>query len=305
MRRSEVMNIRDLKYLVALADQRHFGKAAETCFVSQLALSMQIRKLEKYLGIKILERTSRSVFLTDMGILLVEKARNILNQVEEMREIAKLASDPCSGELKIGIIPTLAPYLLPHVIPKLSATFPKLTIYLVEEQTASLIEKLKQGKLDGVILALPIAEKDFMTSTLFEEEFMLAMPSNHPLSKRKLIQQNELANENLLLLEDGHCLRKQALAVCNRMNAHESKSFRATSLETLRHMVASGIGITLMPKLACKSNDGVTYVAFNKPKPSRIIGILWRTSTAKETLLNDITDYIKKIIEKQKVLKAF
>ncbi len=298
------MNLRDLSYLVALADHRHFGKAAETCFVSQPALSMQIKKLERYLGVKLLERTNKSVLLTDIGMSLVERSRQILSQVEELRDIANLAKDPYSGELKIGIIPTLAPYLLPYIMQTLSSTFPKLTIYLVEEQTSSIVEKLKAGKLDATILALPIHGEGFITSSLFEEEFMLAVPNNHVFTKRKTIRQTELVNKHLLLLEDGHCLREQALAVCQNVKAHESKSFRATSLETLRHMVASGAGMTLIPKLACKANDGIAYLAFNQPRPLRVIGMLWRATSAKGKLLNDIAGVIKKTMGKQKILKT-
>ncbi len=297
------MNFRDLTYLVALADHRHFGKAAKVCFVSQPALSMQIKKLEKHLGIQLLERTNKSVTLTAAGITLAEKARLVLQQAEEMREIAKLAKDPYSGELKIGIFPTLAPYLLPHIIPELKKIFPKLSIYLIEEQSVSLTEKLNQGKLDTAILALPILNTKFKVHSLFEEEFMLATPAHHLLAKRKSINQSDLENKNLLLLEEGHCLREQALSLCFKVNAEETKSFRATSLETLRHMVATGIGITLMPKLACRTNDGIAYAPFTTPKPLRTIGMFWRKSTAKEKLLLDMAIHIKKIMAKQKLVK--
>lgn len=290
------MNVRDLKYLVALIDSRHFGKAAEACFVSQPALSMQIKKLEEDLGVQLLERTNKTVILTEIGATLGERARCVLNQVDEMREIAKLAKDPFSGELKLGIFPTLAPYLLPHIIPKLTKVLPKLSFYLIEEQTAFLIEKLKQGKLDAAILALPVIENGFTISPLFEEEFILAVPKIHPLAKRKAIKQSELENSNLLLLENGHCMRDQALALCSSIKANENQNFRATSLETLRHMVAAGIGITLMPKLACKTNDGIAYIPFNLPKPTRSIGIVWRTSTAKDAMLKEIVNHIKNIM---------
>ena len=297
------MNLRDLSYLVALVDHRHFGKAAEICFVSQPALSMQIKKLESYLGVQLLERTNKSVLLTEAGTRLAEKARQILTQVEELKETAKLAKDLYSGELRIGIIPTLAPYLLPHIMPSLTSAYPRLTIYLVEEQTHSIVKHLKEGRLDATILALPIIGDDFVTSPLFEEGFLLAVPKTHSLSKRKWIKQADLTNKNLLLLEDGHCLRDQALAVCQAVKARESKSFCATSLETLRHMVASGVGMTLIPKLACKVDDGIVYLEFKQPKPSRIIGMQWRRSSAKEKLLNDIADGIKKTLTRKKLLK--
>ncbi len=298
------MNIRDLKYLVALADHGHFGKAADACFVSQPALSMQIMKLEESLGIKLLERTNKSVLLTDHGIIIVERARHILNQIEEVREIAKSAKDPYSGELKIGVFPTLAPYLLPLIIPQLSKAYPNLTFYLIEEQTAVLIEQLKQGKLHAALLAHPVMEKSFKNTLLFEEEFLLAAPIAHPLAKLKSVKQKDLDNKNLLLLEEGHCMRDQALALCHRMQASENQNFRATSLETLRHMVSAGVGITLMPKLACSASDTISYVPFSASKPTRSIGIYWRATTAKGALLENITIKIKSILAKQKTMSV-
>ena|SRR3990167_6579590 len=292
------MNLRDLKYLIALDDHRNFRKAARSCFVSQPALSIQIKKLEQYLGVQLLERTNKSVMFTEIGKSLMKRARSIISQADEMQEIAKQSKDPYSGELKLGVIPTLAPYLLPHIIPKLSKIFPKLSIYLSEEQTLFLIEKLKQGKIDAAILALPIMEGGLVSFPLFQEEFMLAVSPLHSLAKRKKIRPNDLEGKNLLLLEEGHCLREQALAFCQSIHASETQSFKATSLETLRHMVASGIGITLIPRLACKSNDGITYIPFALPKPTRTIGMLFRASTAKETLLKDVISHIKKIVEK-------
>lgn len=296
------MNIKDLKYLVALADHGHFGKAAAVCFVSQPALSMQIMKLEESLGVKLLERTNKSVLLTDHGAIIVAHARRILSQVDEVKEIAKLAKDPFSGELKIGIFPTLAPYLLPLIIPKLSKAYPKLSFYLVEEQTAVLVEKLKQGKLDAAFLAAPIVERNFQHALLFEEEFLLAVAASHPLAKLKSIKPQHLDNKNLLLLEEGHCMRDQALAVCHRTHAVEMQNFRATSLETLRHMVSAGVGITLIPRLACHANDAVAYVPFHSPKPTRSIGFYWRTNTAKQLLVDNIVGEIKSLMRKQKAV---
>lgn len=298
------MNIRDLKYLVAIADHNHFGLAAEACFVTQPALSMQIKKLETHLGVQLIERTSKSARLTEVGKLMTEHARDILYRVETMKEYAKLANDPFSGELHLGVIPTLAPYLLPHIFPGLAKIFPNLTIFLVEDQTAYLLTKLKEGKLDAVLVGLPPTVKDFVSSPLFEEEFLLATPPNHPLSKRKSIRISDLENKVLLLLEDGHCMRDLALELCYRAKATESKGFRATSLETLRHMVASNAGITLMPKLASKPNDGIAYVPFNADKPSRIIGIIWRPSSPRKILLEKMTEKIRKLLLKQKSVRV-
>ena len=298
------MNIRDLTYLVAIADHCHFGMAAEACFVSQPALSMQIKKLENLLGVQLIERTSKAALLTDVGKLITEQARDILCRVATLKEIAKQANDPYSGELHLGVIPTLAPYLLPHIIPGLTKLFPKLTIYLLEEQTETLISKLKQGKLDGALLGLPLADGDFVAAALFEEEFMLATPSNHALAKRKIVKLSDLENKVLLLLEDGHCMRDLALELCYRAKATEVKSFQATSIETLRHMVASKAGMTLMPKLAYQSNDGVCYLPFSSPKPARIIGMMWRSSSAKKIVLENVVQQIRKMMAKQKAVKV-
>lgn len=294
------MNLRDLQYLVALLDHGHFGRAADICFVSQPALSMQIKKLEQDLGVQLIERTNKTVLFTDIGVSIAERARHILHQVNEMRDLAQLSQDPDQVELKIGIIPTLAPYLLPHIIPKISTAFPKASIFLVEEQTSRLLEKLTIGKIDAALLALPVGESTLVSTPLFEEEFILGVPPSHPLAKKKLIHPNMLDNKNLLLLEDGHCLRDQALAFCQAIHATESKNFQATSLETLRHMVASGIGITLIPKLACKTNDGITYIPFSPPKPSRTIGLCWRNATAKASALQNIANLIKNIMKQYK-----
>lgn len=297
------MNIRDLKYLVSLVEHQHFGKAAEACFVSQPALSMQIQKLEEVLGIKLLERTNKSVLFTEDGLVISERARDILNQVEEIHEFAKLAKDPYSGELKIGIFPTLAPYLLPLIIPTLSIKFPKLSFYLIEEKTSQLIEKLKAGKLHAAFLALPITEKNITTTPLFDEEFLLAVPGNHSLAKLKTVKQNDLNSKTLLLLEEGHCMREQALALCQKLKANETQDFRATSIETLRHMVAAGVGMTLMPKLACDTNKNISYVPFSMPKPVRSICLAWRDTSVKYQLLEEISEQIKNILSKQKMVK--
>lgn len=292
------MNIRELKYLVALSEQRHFGKAAEVCFVSQPALSMQIKKLENYLGVQLIERTNKSVLLTDIGEAIAERSRNILNQILELHDTAKLFKDHHRGELKMGIIPTLAPYLLPNIIPTLTKSFSKLTLYLAEEQTGCLIEKLRQGKLDTIILAPPVDAPEFKTSRLFQEEFMLAAPKNHPLAKRKKVSQSELTNIKLLLLEDGHGMWEDSFDFYQMNKTPDFNNFRATSLETLRHMVATGVGVTLIPKLACKPNNCIAYVPFTTPKPLRTVGMVWRASTAKKNLLEDIGMIIKKIMAK-------
>jgi LysR family hydrogen peroxide-inducible transcriptional activator len=290
------MNLRDLKYLVALAEHRHFRKASEACFVSQPALSMQIKKLEEHLGVQLLERTNKSVLLTEIGVTLSARARTILVHADEMHKIAQSAKDPYSGELKLGIFPTLASYLLPHIMPKISAMFPKIAFYLIEEKTDILVESLKCGKLDAAILALPLSEPDFLPIPLFEEDFLLAVSPAHPFAKRKTIDPLNLKDQSLLLLDEGHCMRGQTLNVCANVRAIENKCFRATSLETLRHIVATGLGITLMPALAMKPKDIVSYIAFQMPKPVRTIGFCVRTTTAKKILFTELVMHIKKAL---------
>ncbi len=248
-----------------------------------------------------MERTSQAFMLTAPGAIITERARKILTQIEEMREMARLTKDPYSGDFKIGIFPTLAPYLLPHIIPQLKKTFPKITLYLIEEKTPLLLEKLEQGQLDTAILAIPTSQNNFSVTPLFEEEFMLAVRIQHPFAKRKAIKQIDLANKSLLLLDEGHCLREQALALCNRVHAEETKDFRATSLETLRHMVAANVGMTLMPKLACKPCKDVCYITFNSPKPIRTTGMVWRHSSAKKILLEEVANNIKKSVSSKKI----
>ncbi len=291
------MNIRDLEYLLSVAELGHFGKAADACFVSQPALSMQIKKLEENLGVKLLERTHKSVLLTDHGVKIAKQARQILDLTKDIKDVAKSAKDPFGGEIRIGIFPTLAPYFLPVIIPKLSKTYPKLSFYLIEEKTATLIEQLQNGKLDAAFLAFPVIEKNFRSALLFEEEFLLATPKKHPLAKLKYVGQNDLKNEELLLLNEGHCMRDQALAVCNRIKIHENQNFRATSLETLRHMISAGVGITLMPKLACTESTTISYIPFSTPKSIRSIGLFWRVSLAKQVLLKHIVNEIKLIFK--------
>lgn len=293
------MNIRDLTYLVSLMEHRHFGKAAAACYVSQPALSMQIKKLEEYLGVQLLERTNKSVMLTAVGAELGERAQQILQQVDEMRAIAQSAADPYSGELRLGIFPTLAPYLLPHIMPALTQQFPRLSLLLREEQTSYLLDKLRHGKIDAAILALPVEESGFVSESLFSEEFLLAVSKEHKFSSLKSIDQKQLADEQLLLLEEGHCLREQALSFCYRLQAKENQNFRATSLETLRHMVAAGVGMTLMPKYACRKNDEIVYVPFKSPQPQRQIGMVWRNAAAKQQVLKEISAQISGIMLKE------
>jgi LysR family hydrogen peroxide-inducible transcriptional activator len=288
------MNLRDLKYLVAVAEYRHFGRAAEACFVSQPALSMQISKLESSLGVQLFERTNKQVFLTPVGREIAARARRVLQEAEEIRTIAKTHSDPCSGELKLGAFPTLAPYLFPLVVPQISKAMPKLKLFLVEDKTEILLQKLRSGQIDAALLALPIESDGLESVELFTDPFYLAVPPRHQFAEKKTISMDEIAGERLLLLEEGHCLRAQALEVCSMMGASEQQDFRATSLETLRQMVASGLGLTLMPEIALRDNDTIKAVPFKTPAPTRTIGLFWRSSSARIECLSKIVGICRK-----------
>ena len=279
------MNLRDLHYLVALAELRHFGRAAEACFVSQPTLSTQIKKLEEELGVTLVERTPRKVLLTDVGREIVARARDVLNDVEQIKGIARRTLDPEAGTVRLGIFPTLAPYLLPHMVPLLHARFPRLELLLVEEKTEEVLHRLREGRLDAGVVALPVHDDSLHAEFLFEEPFVLAVPQAHALARRTSLKLSDLGEQSLLLLEDGHCLREQALDVCRLSGAHEKTGFRATSLETLRQMVAAEVGITLLPTLAVQppvaQAPNVRLIEFRGPHPpSRRIAMLWRKSSA-------------------------
>lgn len=290
------MNLRDLQYLVALADHRHFGRAAEASFVSQPTLSTQIRKIEDELGVTLVERTPRRVLLTPVGHEIVARARNALHEVEAIRTLARRTRDPEAVTVRLGIFPTLGPYLLPHVVPPIRKRFPRLELLLVEEKTEVLLQQLREGRLDACVLALPVHDDQLHQHFLFEEPFVLAVPGGHPLARRQRLQLEDLAEQRLLLLEDGHCLRDQALAVCKLSGAGEVTGFRATSLETLRQMVAAEVGVTLLPTLAVKppvaTSTDIRLIEFKGHAPSRRIAMVWRKSSALAAVLEQLAKVI-------------
>ncbi|MEO6104539.1 MAG: DNA-binding transcriptional regulator OxyR [Pseudoxanthomonas sp.] len=287
------MNLRDLKYLLALADHKHFGRAAAACFVSQPTLSTQIKKLEEELGVSLVERAPRKVMLTPAGRDAAERARRIVAEVEQMKEGARRSQDPEAGTVRLGMFPTLGPYLLPHVIPRIRERFPNLELLLVEEKSDVLLSRLHEGKLDAALLALPVQDEQLHSEFLFEEPFVLAVPESHPLAKRDSLSLAELNDQKLLLLEDGHCLREQALEVCRLSGANEKSEFRATSLETLRQMVAANVGITLLPTLAIKPpvarSQNIHLLGFSDSHPSRRIAMLWRRTSAMHGFLLELS----------------
>ncbi len=284
------MNLRDLKYLVTTAKEGHFARAAQKSFVSQPTLSMQIKKLEDELGVQIFERANKKFLITPIGKELIKRAEIILRVAEEMKILAKNSIDPFSGELSIGAFPTLAPYFLPKIVKTISKNFPKITLLLIEEKTEKLIEKLKEGEIDAAFIAMPISGNEFESVKIFEEEFLLAVPDNHPFARKKIIKQKELEGVKLILLEDGHCLRDQALAVCARIGAGE-QTFKATSLETLKQMIIAGSGITLIPQIAAKKEEGIAYVKIEKA-PRRLIGLYFRKSSPKAKLIKELVSII-------------
>ncbi|WP_454916858.1 DNA-binding transcriptional regulator OxyR [Xanthobacter sediminis] len=295
------MTLRELQYLIALADHRSFRRAADACLVSQPTLSMQIRKLEDELGVPLVERAPRKVMLTPAGRDAVERARRILSEVDQMMEAARRSRSAEGGTLKLGVFPTLGPYLLPHVVPMIRARFPQLELQLFEEKSADLVARLNAGTLDAAFLALPVHDHHLTAEFLFEEPFLLAVPGDHPLAKRRSLNLDELGRHNLMLLEDGHCLREQALEVCQLSGAREKSEFRATSLETLRQMVAAGAGITLLPMLATTGQphraDNIHLLDFADSHPSRQIGLLWRKTSAMAALLKQVADICRKLPE--------
>jgi LysR family transcriptional regulator, hydrogen peroxide-inducible genes activator len=294
------MNLKDLKYLVALADTGHFGRAAERTFVSQPTLSAQLKKLEEYLGVKLVERHPKHVQLTDVGKQIVARARRMLNEGDEIIALARHNTDPLAGKLKVALIPTIGPYLLPRVMQKLRKALPQLGLMLYEYQTEELLRRLKDGELDLGIAALPVEQDGLETRELYKEEFTVALPNSNPLAQKTSIRISDLKGQTLLLLEDGHCLRDQALEVCSRVDIREAEDFRATSLETLRHMVVAGLGVTLMPELAVESpfgsQRGLTIRQFTKPAPTRTVGAVWRKSSTRVEAIGGVCDVIDGVI---------
>jgi LysR family hydrogen peroxide-inducible transcriptional activator len=296
-----MIKIRELEYLDAIERFKHFGKAAEACHVSQPTLSGQIIKLEEQLGVTLIERHRRNIMLTPAGNQLLAKARKVLNAAHDLEVTAKTLGDPLSGEMHLGLIPTLAPYLLPHIMPDLIAGLPRMEFFLHEEQTSDLVRALDQGHLDALILPWLDDMKDFDAYDLFDEPFVLAVNRKHTLAKKKLVKLEDLKGCHVLTLEDGHCLRNQALGFCFSAGADEDKRFQATSLETLRYMIAAGVGITLLPKLSVmeqRENSDIVYIPFQQPQPSRRIVLLVRQNYTRVETVREIVSLVRGNIKK-------
>lgn len=288
------MNIRDLHYIILIDKYKHFAKAAEVANVSQPALSMQVNKLEAELNIKIFERNNKKVITTDIGYKIIEQAKSILHKVDNIKEIAKYSANHLSGEIKLGAFPTLAPYLFPIILPELALQFPKLQFFLKEEKTENLINHLVEGKLDIAFLALPVIADIFFTEKLFRDRFYLAVAKTNKLAMRKTVQKTDLDLTKILLLEEGHCLRDQALEFCPLVN-NTKHDFSGSSLETLRQMVAVDAGVTFIPEIALDKNAKLKYLSFTDINPYRDIAICYRKGSAKLALLEEINKIIKEL----------
>ena len=284
------MTLTELKYIVAVARERHFGKAAEACFVSQPTLSVAVKKLEEELELKLFERSANEVTVTPLGEEVVRQAQSVLEQAANIREIAKRGKDPLAGALRLGVIYTIAPYLLPELVRNVIARTPQMPLMLQENFTVKLLEMLRTGELDCAILAEPFPDTGLAMAPLYDEPFMVAVPSAHPLAARTAISSEELKRETMLLLGTGHCFRDHVLEVCPEFARFASdaegirKSFEGSSLETIRYMVASGMGVTVVPQLSVRAferssgSDHVRYIRFTSPAPSRRVVLAWRRS---------------------------
>ncbi len=280
------ITLRQLEYLTTLAELRSFHRAAEACHVSQPALSTQIRKLENQLGVDLFERNQRMVMVTSAGEEMVRRAHSLLNGTNDLVEAARSLSLPMSGTLRLGVIPTIAPYFLPRVLPQLHDMYPDLRLLLYEEKTDVLVRLLNEGKLDLALLALGVELGDLETVALFDDPFVLAVPEHHRLGSKKMVREADLFDEEVLLLEDGHCLRDQVWPVCEQGGASELGDFRASSLITLTQMVSSGVGITLLPEMSIEveagRSEGIRLCRFKRPEPFRSIGLAWRRSAPRK-----------------------
>ena len=292
------ISLRQLEYVVAVADVLGFRRAAERCHVSQPALSAQIQQLEAVLGVKLFERDKRRVMLTEAGEELVARARRVLTEAGDILTTASRLCDPFCGNLQLGVIPTIAPYVLPEVVPALVKQYPRLRLRLREDKTEPLMRSLEEGRLDAALLALVPELGDVDHAVIAEDPFVVAVPQGHALEKKKQVQLRDLDEENVLLLEDGHCFRSQALTLCTRLGAREV-DFRATSLTTLAQMVMSGeAGITLLPSLSVPIENRLGQLVvrpFGDPAPSRTLALVWRPGYPRAEALRALAGTLRSV----------
>lgn len=296
------MTLTELRYIVAVARERHFGRAAEACFVSQPTLSAAVKKLEQELEINIFERGKQDISLTAIGEKVVEQAQRVLEEAETLKQISQMGKDQLTGSLSIGAIYTIGPYLLPHIIPELRKRAPKMPIVIEENFTVKLLEKLKSGQLDAVIIALPFDEPGVATLPLYDEPFVAVLPSSHPLTQKDTVRIKDLASENLLLLGEGHCFRDQVLEVCpeckgaNISDDAFNQTIEGSSIETIRHMVVSGIGITVLPCTAAGTDKYARRLLqikrLKNPEPKRTVALAWRSSFPRPKAIEELRQAI-------------
>jgi LysR family transcriptional regulator, hydrogen peroxide-inducible genes activator len=294
-----MISLRQLQYLTALAEAGNFRRAAAACHVTQPALSTQVQQLEEGLGVLLVERGRRGAVMTAAGEEVVRRGRAILEDVTAIEDYARGMRDPFTGPLRLGVIPTIGPYLLPDLMPDLNRRYPALQLFMREEQTERLLDSLREGRLDLALLALPVPGDDLESAVLFQDRFLVAAPPGHPFAKMDAVDLGALADESLLLLEDGHCLRDQALAVCALDGPVNEGDFRATSLATLVQMVASGLGVTLLPEMARRREAGtdgrLTIRPLAPPEPGRRIGLMWRRTSGRKAEFRELAAVISEV----------
>ncbi|QJQ97495.1 hydrogen peroxide-inducible genes activator [Halomonas sp. PGE1] len=300
------MTLTELRYIVTLAQERHFGRAAERCFVSQPTLSVAVKKLEEELGVALFERSKSTVQVTPLGEKIVEQAQRVLEQTSVIKELANAGKDQLASPLRLGAIYTIGPYLFPHLVPELRRGAPQMPLYIEEGFTGNLRRKLRSGELDAIIVALPFTETDVLTKALYEEEFEVLMPADHPWAEREVIHKEELLKERLLLLGEGHCFRDQILEACPAISQklaspNNTLTAEGGSLETIRHMVASKLGITVLPRSAIGTvhyESGLLVSRpFAPPAPSRTVAIAWRASFPRPKAIDAVTEAIARCRE--------
>jgi LysR family hydrogen peroxide-inducible transcriptional activator len=297
-------SFRQLEHLVLLADHGHFGRAAKACHVTQSTLSASIKELENILQVPLVDRTKRRVVLTPLGLEIVERARRILNEGKDLVEAARAGSEPLSGTLRMGVIATVGPFLLPDILPRLRRAYPALRLYLVEDLTARLVEELRAGRLDIVLLALPYEDsRNLETRALFQDPFKVALPNGHPLAAGKTVDMEQMRGEELLLLKEGHCLRDHAIAACRLADRREVQPVEATSLHTLVQMVDNGLGITLLPQLAIDGGilrgTTITVLPTAGEPSSREIGLAWRRGTGRRCEFELLATVLTQLVEER------
>ena len=293
--------LKQLRYLCAVAEHQHFGQAASACHVSQSTLSAGIGELEDALGVSLVERNNRRVFLTLLGEEVVERARDLLVDVEDMVSLCAGAGAPFQGRMRMGVIPTVAPYLLPGLLSQIRARHPAFKLFIREDLSQPLVDSLLAGELDVLLLALPFPAEQVETMSLFEDDFLLACPDSHPLTTRASLKSADLRGESLLLLEEGHCLRDHALEACKLRDSQISVPYQATSLATIVQMVANDIGVTLLPGMAVKAgivgNAPLTVRSFAQTNVTRKIGLMWRKKTPRRVEFRQLGELIAGLID--------